>query len=137
MKPFFDSSAFAKRYLDEPGSDTVEKICAEASEIHASVLIESEVASAIARKSLEKRITRSEYTTALTLLAAEVNAMRKVPIDRKILNHVKQLVLSHAIKTLDAIHLASAISLKSQFFITSDKRQAAVAKKLGLKVRLV
>ena len=30
MKVFFDSSAFAKRYIEEPGSDTVENLCAQA-----------------------------------------------------------------------------------------------------------
>lgn len=33
MKAYLDSSAFAKRFIEEIGSDGVESICAQASEL--------------------------------------------------------------------------------------------------------
>ncbi len=38
MKTFLDSSAFAKRFVDEDGSDKVEDTCAQATELGLSVL---------------------------------------------------------------------------------------------------
>ena len=49
MKTFFDSSAFAKRYVEEPGSQTVDSLCREATEVALSVLCVPEIISALMR----------------------------------------------------------------------------------------
>ena len=43
----------------------------------------------------------------------------------------------HILRTLDAIHLAAAVSLRSSLsaFVTYDKRLAAVAQEVGLPVQ--
>ena len=47
MKTYLDSSSFAKRFVDEAGSDAVEAICAEASELGLSVICVPEIVSAL------------------------------------------------------------------------------------------
>ena len=48
------------------------------------------------------------------------------PISADILQLAAQLRATNKLKTPDAIHLATAIHLKSDFFITNDKRLATI-----------
>ena len=63
MKIFFDSSAFAKRYIDEPGSDSVEAICQNATELALSVICMPEIISAMNRipSKFDGELKISEY----------------------------------------------------------------------------
>jgi predicted nucleic acid-binding protein len=49
VKTFFDSSAFAKRYIEESGSQNVDALCQEAGEVGLSVLCVPEIVSALNR----------------------------------------------------------------------------------------
>ena len=50
MKTLFDSSAFAKRYVDEDGSQEVDEICQATSILAVSVLCVPEIVSALNRQ---------------------------------------------------------------------------------------
>ena len=54
MRVFLDSSSFAKRFVEEPGSEQVEEICAEATELGLSVLCVPETVSALNRRRRER-----------------------------------------------------------------------------------
>ena len=44
MKAYLDSSSFAKRFVEEKGSERVEAICAQATQLGLSVLCVSQMA---------------------------------------------------------------------------------------------
>ena len=50
MRVFFDTSSFVKRFVDEVGSDEVEQVTENASEIGLSIICFTEVISALNRK---------------------------------------------------------------------------------------
>ncbi|MBP1602748.1 MAG: hypothetical protein H6Q06_2899, partial [Acidobacteria bacterium] len=50
MNVFMDSSALAKRYIEEPGSEVVEEILSSAASLGVSVICLSEVISALCRR---------------------------------------------------------------------------------------
>jgi len=50
VKAFFDSSAFAKRYIEEEGSFLVDEICRDADELSISVICIPEIVSALNRR---------------------------------------------------------------------------------------
>ena len=47
------------------------------------------------------------------------------------------LLEKNSLRTLDAIHLASALILKPDLFVSADKRQITAAKKSSLKVKFI
>ena len=47
------------------------------------------------------------------------------------------IVERNSVRTLDALHIASAIEWEADLFVTSDKQQLAAAKRAGLKAEKV
>jgi predicted nucleic acid-binding protein len=70
VRAFLDSSSFAKRLLDENGSDEVETTCAEATELGLSVLCVPEIVSALNRRRRERSLTRGQYDSVKRRLRA-------------------------------------------------------------------
>ena len=68
MIVFFDTSSWVKRYVDETGSDEVEKICSKADEIILSILCVPETISSFSRLLREKKITQSLFFDLKKLL---------------------------------------------------------------------
>ncbi len=61
MRVFFDSSAFAKRYVQEPGTEAVLSWCDRATEIGLSGIALPEIISAFCRLQREGNITPIQY----------------------------------------------------------------------------
>ena len=72
MKTFFDSSAFAKRYVEERGSQLVDSLCQEATELALSVLCVPEILSALKRRVREGLLQDREYTEAKEYLSQDI-----------------------------------------------------------------
>ena len=71
MKTVFDSSAFAKRYVDEPGSEAVESLCAAATELALSVVCIPELISAFNRRAREQSLSSRQYEVAKENMSAD------------------------------------------------------------------
>ena len=134
MKYFFDSSAFAKRYIIEKDSPLVVSKCKEASEIVISAVCVIEVVSALSRLLREKLIDRFNFSEIKRSLFEEVGKVSVVAVNEDVIYRATQVVESHAVRSLDAIHISSALLTRPDLFISADKRQCAAGKKLGLKV---
>lgn len=72
MKAYLDSSSFAKRFIDETGSDKVEEICAKATNLGLSVLCVPEIISALNRRRRERTLTKPQYDKAKHSLVEDV-----------------------------------------------------------------
>ncbi len=71
-----------------------------------------------------------------------IRCLERVPIDwPDVFSTAMGLSASHAEKTgaraLDTLHVAAALLLHSEMFLTCDRRQAKLAKAVGLSVTLV
>lgn len=60
MRVFFDTSSFAKRFVEEVGSDKTEQITESASEIGLSIICFPEMISALNRKLRANFISQAE-----------------------------------------------------------------------------
>jgi predicted nucleic acid-binding protein len=137
MFVFFDTSAFVKRYVNESGTDKVMEWCDRATEIGLSGIALPEIISAFCRLQRESKITDGQYRQLKSLLMAD--------IEDAVLCNLTPLVLSKAVLSLennvlrgmDALHIGSAVALKADVFISSDKRQCEAADRAGLKVEWV
>lgn len=137
MKLFLDSSAFAKRFVEELGSQQVEELCAGAEELGLCVLCVPEIISALNRRLREKRLTRQDYSQAKQRLAQDVRDADIINLTPEVLQTGIELLEPTPLRTIDALHIACAIAWKADLFASSDHRQIAAAKKAGLKTRPV
>jgi len=72
LNVFLDSSALAKRYMEEPGSDRLEEILASASALGVSVVCVTEVISALARRRRERKLLPQQYLKAKQALFEDI-----------------------------------------------------------------
>ncbi len=137
MRLFLDSSAFAKRYVREEGSDPVEKLCMQASALGLSIICFPEIASALNRKRRERDLSPSDYAQLKTRLMTEVKDADIVQLTPKVLGATITLLETSVLRAMDAMHVASAIEWQAELFVTSDRRQFQAANKAKLKCKLV
>ena len=77
MRVYFDSSAFAKRYINERGTEKVLAWCDQATELALSVIAIPELVSAFCRLRRERRITASQYQRIRSDLMADIAISNK------------------------------------------------------------
>jgi uncharacterized protein len=133
VKVFLDTSAFAKRYVEEQGSDKVLAMCQKADSLVVSVICLPELISTLSRLVREKKLTRAAYLSlkgdAMTDLA-DVDVCQIAP---EVLASVISLLESHPLRAMDALHVACALACKPDVFVSADHRQLSAARKAGLK----
>lgn len=137
MISFFDSSAFAKRFIEESGSNEVEKICVDSESIAVSSICFPEIISALNRRLREGSISKKDYFLIKERLIEEFEYIEIINVVPEVIAKSIILLEKNSLHTLDAIHIASALILKSDLFVSADKRQITIAKKSGLKVKLI
>ncbi len=137
MKAYLDSSSFAKRFIDEVGSDEVETVCAEASTLGLSVLSVPEIVSALNRRRRERTLTRTQYDTAKHRLVDDVRDADIVNLTASVIGSSITILEANTLRTLDALHVACALEWGADLFVSSDKRQLAAARRAGLTTKRV
>ncbi len=137
MKAYCDSSSFAKRYIEETGSDRVEHICAEAAELGLSVLCVPEIISALNRRRREGTITGDHYHAAKCRLLEDVRDADIINLTAPVVGAAVIVLESSPVGTLDAMHVASALEWGTDVFVSSDKRQIDAARRMGLNIARV
>jgi predicted nucleic acid-binding protein len=137
MKTFFDSSAFAKRYMEEDGSDKVESLCAEATALALSVLCVPEIISALNRRLREGSLSRIQYIEVKARLSAEIADAIIVNLVPAVVAEAITILENNAVRAMDALHVACALQWNAELFVSSDDRQLAVAKRARLHTKKV
>jgi predicted nucleic acid-binding protein len=134
MRVFFDSSAFAKRYVQEAGSDEVLSWCGRASEIGLSGIALPEIVSVFCRLSREKRINRKQYHALKESLLEDVRDAAICDLSPEVIHHAIIALEKNTLRGMDAIHIGSALALRAEVFVSADQRQCDAAKLAGLRV---
>ena len=133
MKTLFDSSAFAKRYVEERGSQEVDDLCQAASSLGLSVICVPEIISALNRLVREKRISREDYLAAKVRLSEDVADAIIINLTAEVIARSTFLLETHPLRAMDALHVACALEWGAELFVSSDERQIRAAKKAGLR----
>ncbi len=134
MKAFFDSSSLAKRYIKERGSEKVEAVLVDASEVAVSLIAPPEIVSALCRLRRQEAISSAQYSQAKGSLFADIEDMTICNITVPVVRIAIELLERHPLRTMDALHLACAIEWKADLFVSSDNRQVLVARQSGLRI---
>jgi uncharacterized protein len=137
MMFFFDSSALTKRYVEEPGSDDVRDLCADADEVGVSIICLPEILSAAYRLKREGRLGTLDAARLRRELEADLAEATVMGLDESVVERAGDLLATNTLKALDALHVATALEARARLFISSDEQQLKAAKKSGLKIRKV
>lgn len=127
---YADASALVKLVKEEPESSLLRAFLADA-DLVSSELVLSEVPRAV------RRAAARDSTLSLDLLLKRagrlVDALSLRAVDRALLTGAGAIA-EPALRTLDAVHVASAVGLfPIDAFVTYDERQAAAARLSGLR----
>lgn len=134
MKLFLDTSALAKRYIAEQGSDTVLRLCREAEQLAVSVICLPEMISTLNRLVRERRLSRAKYQVLKQTLLGDLAGADLCELTTAVMRGVIRLLESNPLRAMDAIHVASAAAYGAELFASADLRQLAAARKLKLRV---
>jgi len=141
MWAYFDSSAVVKVYVQEKGRATVLRLLG-LHEVVVSAILPVEIRGALRRRAEENTIESSRLPAALNQLAADRAQWNLLAVSTEILGRAEQIVGRHSVRTLDAIHIASAKEFAERLqacvpFISADHQQIEVAAAVGLTVQQV
>ena len=134
MKVFLDTSAFAKRYVAEQGSDKVIALCLKADSFVISIICLPELISTLSRLVREKKLSKAEYRKLKGDAMTDLVDVDICHITSEILVSVISLLESHPLRAMDGLHVACALAVKPDIFVSADHRQLSAARKAGLKI---
>jgi predicted nucleic acid-binding protein len=134
---FFDTSALVKRYYDESGTDTVDRLISSEIPTVISSLSVIETTSAFRRKYNRDEITEDEMNALLGEFFREaLDDFIIVPLDESLTQFSFELVTADDLRTLDSLQLSAALSLateeESPVFVCADTDLVSTAKQHGL-----
>jgi len=136
---YFDTSALAKWYLNEAGSDDVEKYIQEHGPVDMSDLTVVEMRCLLARRRREGNI---DPKTEIKIFATfEEDIRQRVlichPLPDGLTAGAVNLLSVHPdlpIRALDALHLMIAREIRAEVLVTADRVMVAGAKAMGFSV---
>jgi predicted nucleic acid-binding protein len=129
-----DTSAFAKRYVAERGSDKVMSLCQEADDLVVSVLCLPELIATLSRLVREKKLAKTDYRKLKGNVMADLGDADICQITSGVLDSAIPLLETHPLRSVDALHVACALAVAPDVFVSADHRQLLAAKKTGLRV---
>ena len=137
MRVFMDSSALAKRYIEEPGWPRVHELLLRADELLISVIAYPEVVAALCRRRREGTLTDDQYQIAKRRAASDFNDAMVVGIDADVMRRTILCLEQAPLRAADAVHVASALEADADLVVSADRRQCSAARALGLEVEEV
>lgn len=138
MNAYVDASVVLAIVLDEPGAIALEGVNPERA--WTSELTEIECARMLDRLRLTAAYSPEQFELALADLESALSRFDLVRLNPLVLR-VAARPFPSVLRTLDALHVACAITLREQLpdpamlFLTHDRQQARAARELGFDVR--
>ena len=134
---YLDTSALIKRFVAEKGSPLIQTIVTRKGPVATAKIAYAEVYAGLTRKRREGHLSDRLYTLSCRQFESDWQAYIRIDLRDEILLLARDLIQRHPLKGFDAIHLASALSLKSALgeemtFAAADERllRAAEAERL-------
>ena len=136
---YIDTSALAKWYINEQGSNEVEKFIRDQGPVAASDLTVIEMRSLLARRRREKHFDSSLEIEIFSTFQEDIR--RKVILCHPLPSglaaaavHLLNQFSDSSLATLDALHLALAREIGAEVLATADRVMAGAAEAMGLEV---
>jgi len=138
MWVYCDTSAMAKRYVRESGRAALMKALAR-HRVVSSVLMPVELHSAFSQRVRDGTLATIALPRLFERVAADRQHWTLVETTKEVLAEAEALLEAHPLRTLDAVHVASARVFQRRLrvpvmFVSADARQLAAAAREGLTV---
>ena len=137
LNVFFDSSALAKRYIEEKGSDQVQAILSSASALAVSVICVPEIVSALCRRRRERKVSTEAYRDAKASVLSDIDDATVIGITDEVIAQAVALLEQFPLRSADALDIASASEWSTDLFVSADDRQCKAARARGLRVEAI
>jgi hypothetical protein len=134
MRVFFDTSAFVKRYVEEPGTDKVIEICMQAQHIVLCVICLPEMISTLNRLVREGKLLTVDYQKTRDLILKEIEDAEICYFTPEVVTRTIRCLENNPLRAMDALNLGCALIIEPDLFVSSDQRQIEAAQREGLKV---
>jgi predicted nucleic acid-binding protein len=129
MRVFFDTSAFVKRYLEEPGTDKVIEICRQADDLVLSVVCLPEMISTLNRLVRDGKLPAADYEKMRDLILKEIEDAEICYVTPEVVTQTIRCLENSVLRAMDALHLGCALAVEPDLFVSSDRRQIEAADK--------
>jgi len=133
MKLVVDSSSLAKRYVQEFGSEKLDCLLQNASELALCIILVPEIVSGLNRRIREGVLDLKDYRAIRRHLLNDVRDAVILQITPSVVSHAVRLLENNVLRAMDALHVACALEWKPDLFVTSDRRQLIAAQDAGLR----
>jgi predicted nucleic acid-binding protein len=132
---YFDTSAFLKLLLEEPGADEAAGLWRSADLSVTGRITYTEARTALAAAVRSGRLSDEGHRITLGLLRRRWRELHVIELDAGLGEAAGDLAERHALRALDAVHLASALAGGRRVVVaTWDDRLAHSAREAGLAV---
>ena len=132
---FIDTSALAKRYVQEPGSEELEDLFLRAtSSIFVSTLAYPEFSAAIGRKLRNRELEKDDAAIAISEFETDWNGLfETVSVTKPLAESAASIAVQYGLKGADAIHLATPLASGGDLFVVSDVQLFRAAEEIGIR----
>ena len=128
MTLYVDTSALLKRYIDEHDSSVARDLLGTDPVLATSRITEIEL-----RRNLTRLLSGEPLRLARRQVASDLDALALIAVDATCCSEASRISEQTLCRSLDAIHLASALRAgPTTTVLTFDHRQAQAARSLGL-----
>ena len=133
---YFDTSVLVKRYVKEEGSTAARRLL-QRYRFLSSAVVPVEVLSALSRRRTAGELAERDFLAIRSRLHKDRGYWELVEVGAIVLSQAEELVQKTRLRTLDALHVASALTFQAASgltvpFITADVRQREAAEPLAL-----
>lgn len=134
---YLDTSAVVKLYVEEEGSDKVKAAWEQARVVATSRIGYVEARAAFARAKREARLHAQEHRQTVEDLDRDWDSYFILEVTEGLVRRAGALAEDHALRAYDALHLASALTLRDRVqravtFLCFDEQLEAAARGEGL-----
>lgn len=135
---YFDTSVLVKRYIQEQGSVSARGLLRH-HRLLTSALAPTEAVSAFRRRQTLGELAENHFMAILSRIRVDRAYWELIELSPLVLNQAEEVIIRTRLRTLDALHLASALTFQAASglripFITSDEQQRDAAEELALEV---
>jgi len=130
-RAYFDTSVLVKRYFLEPGSSEARKLFRVYKPVSSQIaLIES--VSAVQRRRDAGHLRERDFKAILSAIRQDRKTWELIEVTAEVVAKAEELIPQIHIRTLDAIHVASAVLYQNRLgrrlpFVTGDEPQRRAA----------
>lgn len=132
MRVAIDTSALIKRYVAIQGDEELAALLADATSLHIAPHCRVEMYSAFNRLRLTKQMSAAACRAALAEFELDLADFQVTPWSVEIEDTAIKILPNSNLRAMDALHVAAALAVGAEQFITSDERQAQAAKRAKL-----